>query len=141
MSRKISKKLSANDVGTTGAHQAGILVPKEKAILSFFPSLDPKVKNPRMTLVVRELRDGTRWEFNFIYYNNKLFGGTRNEYRLTCMTQYLRAIDSKVGDDLVFSKDENDSIFVDCVRAESNKATVNDQGVLVLGGGWKIINT
>ncbi len=89
MSRKISKKLSANDVGTTGAHQAGILVPKEKAILSFFPSLDPSVKNPRMTLVVRELKDGTRWEFNFIYYNNRLFGGTRNEYRLTCMTQYL----------------------------------------------------
>lgn len=23
--------------------------------------------------------------------------------------------------------------FVDCVRAEANKATVNDQGVLVLG--------
>jgi len=99
------------------------------------------VKNPRMTLVVRELKDGTRWEFNYIYYNNGFFGGTRNEYRLTCMTQYLRAIDSRVGDDLVFSKDENGSIYVDCVRAEGNKATVNDQGVLVLGGGWKIINT
>ena len=141
MSRKISKKLSANDIGTTGGHQAGILVPKEKAILSFFPTLDAKAKNPRTTLVVRELKDGTRWEFNFIYYNNRLFGGTRNEYRLTCMTQYLRAIDSRIGDDLAFSKDENDSIFVDCVRAEGNKATVNDQGVLVLGGGWKIINT
>ncbi len=141
MSRKISKKLSANDVGTTGGHQAGILVPKEKAILSFFPSLAPNVKNPRMTLVVRELKDGTRWEFNFIYYNNRLFGGTRNEYRLTCMTEYLRAIDSRVGDDLIFSKDENDSVFVDCVRAEGNMAIMNDQGVLVLGGGWKIINT
>lgn len=141
MSRKISKKLSANDIGTTGGHQAGILVPKEKAILSFFSSLDPNVKNPRMTLVVRELKDGTRWEFNFIYYNNRLFGGTRNEYRLTCMTQYLRAIDSRVGDDLVFSKDENDSIFIDCVRAEGNMAIMNDQGVLVLGGGWKIIKT
>jgi len=141
MSTKISKKLSANDVGTTGGHQAGILVPKDKAILSFFPSLDAKVKNPRMTLVVRESKDGTRWKFNFIYYNNKLFGGTRNEYRLTCMTQYLRAIDSRVGDDLVFSKDENGSIHVDCVRAEGRKATMNDQGVLVLGGGWKIIKT
>lgn len=140
MNRKISKKLSANDVGTTGGHQAGILVPKAKEILSFFPSLDPNVKNPRMTLVVRELKNGTRWEFNFIYYNNRLFGGTRNEFRLTCMTQYLRAIDSRVGDDLVFSKDENDSIFVDCVRAEGNMVTVNDRGVLVLGGGWKIIN-
>lgn len=141
MSRKISKKLTANDVGTTGAHQAGILVPKEKAILSFFPSLDPNVKNPRITLIVRELKDGTRWEFNFIYYNNRLFGGTRNEYRLTRMTRYLRAIDSRVGDNLVFSKNENDSVFVDCVRAEGNKAAVNDQGVFVLRGDWKIINT
>lgn len=141
MSRKISKKLSANDVGTTGGHQAGILVPKADAILSFFPSLDVRVKNPRMTLVVREVRDRTRWAFNFIYYNNKLFGGTRNEYRLTCMTQYLRATDSRVGDELVFSRDENGSIFIDRVRADGNLATVNDQGVLVLGGGWKIINT
>lgn len=141
MNKKISKKLSANDIGTTGGHQAGILVPKDKEVLSFFPSLDPRVKNPRMTLVVREISDDTRWEFNFIYYNNAFFGGTRNEYRLTCMTQYLRAIDSKVGDDLVFSKDENGSIFVNCVRAAANHAIVNDQGVLVLGGGWKIINT
>ncbi len=140
MNVKISKKLSANDVGTTGGHQAGILVPKADRILSFFPSLDSRAKNPRMTLVVRELADSSRWEFNFIYYNNALFGGTRNEYRLTCMTKYLRAIDAKVGDDLVFSKDENGSIFVDCVRAVTNQATVNDQGILVLGGGWKIIN-
>jgi hypothetical protein len=138
---KISKKLSANDVGTTGGHQAGILVPKSGKILEFFPSLDARFKNPRMTLVVRETNDGSRWEFNFIYYNNSFFGGTRNEYRLTCMTQYLRAIDARVGDDLVFSRNENGSIFVECVRAAGNQATVNDQGILVLGGGWKIINT
>lgn len=140
MNMKISKRLSANDVGTTGGHQAGILVPKADEILSFFPSLDAGVKNPRMTLVVRETRDGSRWEFNFIYYNNAFSGGTRNEYRLTCMTKYLRAIDAKVGDDLVFSKDENGSIFVDCVRSVGNQATVNVEGILVLGGGWKIIN-
>ena len=29
----ISKELSANDVGETGGHQAGILVPKERKIL------------------------------------------------------------------------------------------------------------
>ena len=141
MSSKISKRLSANDVGSTGGHQAGILVPKENEILSFFPTLDGKTKNPRLSMVVREAGDGTRWVFNFIYYNNKLFGGTRNEYRLTCMTKYLRAIDAKEGDDLVLSKDENGSLIVECVRAVLNKAMLNDQGVLVLGGGWKIINT
>jgi hypothetical protein len=141
MIMKISKNLSANDIGITGGHQAGILVPKTKDILSFFPSLDARIKNPRMTLVVREARDESKWEFNFIYYNNALSGGTRNEYRLTCMTKYMRAVDAKVGDDLVFSKDENGSIYIDCVRAAGNRATVNDQGMLVLGNGWKIINT
>lgn len=141
MSRKISKKLSANDVGATGGHQAGILVPKDKTILSFFPSLESNIKNPRISLVVRESIDGTRWKFNFIYYNNRLFGGTRNEYRLTCMTQYLRAINSRVGDDLIFSKDENGSIYIDHVRSEDDDSKLNDKGILVLSGGWKIINT
>jgi Restriction endonuclease EcoRII, N-terminal len=141
MTTTISKKLSANDIGINGAHQAGILVPKAKDILSFFPDLNAAIKNPRMTLLVRELADGSKWEFNFIYYNNALFGGTRNEYRLTCMTKYLRAIDAKVGDDLTFSKDENGSIFVDHIRANSTSAKLNDDGVLVLSGGWKIINS
>ena len=137
MSESITKLLSANDIGVTGTHQAGILVPKEAQILSFFPSLNPKVKNPRMVLVLREMKGGTRWEFNFIYYNNKFFGGTRNEYRLTGMTQYLRSVHPKEGDELVFSKDENGSIYIDCVR----ETIADDQGVLVLRGGWKIINT
>lgn len=141
MSKTISKKLSANDIGSTGGHQAGILVPKEKEILTFFPSLDSNQKNPRNNILVREKSDGTLWSFNFIYYNNKFFGGTRNEFRLTCMTQYLRAVNSKVGDDLIFSKDENGSIFVECARASFNKPLTNEQGVLILGGGWKIINT
>ena len=89
---QITKTLSANDVGETGGHQAGILVPKEREILSFFPSLNPRDKNPRVTLVFREPDGITRWDFNFIYYNNRFFGGTRNEYRLTCMTKYFRAL-------------------------------------------------
>ena len=141
MTTVISKKLSANDIGANGAHQAGVLVPKSKDILSFFPTLNTAIKNPRMTLLVRELADGTKWEFNFIYYNNVQFGGTRNEYRLTCMTKYLRSIDAKVGDELTFSKDENGSIFVDYIRKNNTSAQVNDDGVLVLSGGWKIINS
>ena len=78
MTRVISKKLSANDIGANGAHQAGVLVPKSKDILSFFPTLNASVKNPRMKLIVRERADGTKWEFNFIYYNNALFDGTRD---------------------------------------------------------------
>lgn len=141
MTTTISKKLSANDIGINGTHQAGILVPKAKDILSFFPELNVTIKNPRIKLVVRELSGGSKWEFNFIYYNNALFGGTRNEYRLTCMTKYLRAIDAKVGDELTFSKDENGSVYVDYVRANKTSENFNNEGVLVLSGGWKIINS
>ena len=140
MTNKVAKRLSANDVGTTGGHQAGILVPKEREILTFFPSFESGTKNPRMRLVVRELQDGTKWNFNFIYYNNRLFGGTRTEYRLTCMTKYLRAIGAKEGDELMFSKDENGSIFVERIRLAHDQAAVNEEGVLILKSGWKIIN-
>jgi hypothetical protein len=139
---EVHKKLSANDVGTTGGHQAGILVPKEKSILSFFPALDKTVKNPRMKLVVFERRTRERWEFNFIYYNNKLSGeGTRNEYRLTCMTKFMRAIDAKVDDELVFSRDENASFEIDIVRSNASSSLEMDGDTLVLGGGWTVIHS
>jgi hypothetical protein len=134
---QITKTLSANDVGDTGGHQAGILVPKEREILSFFPSLNPKEKNPRVMLVFRE-RDGiTRWDFNFIYYNNRFFGGTRNEYRLTCMTKYLRVRNAGVGDLVILSKDSEGRLSVDLKREGMLETTQDD--VLVLSGGWKVI--
>ena len=136
----IIKQLSSNDVGTTGGHQAGILVPKDPHVLGFFPELSPKVKNPRAKVVVREAANGARWEFSFIYYNNRLFGGTRNEYRLTCMTGFLRSINAQEGDELVFRKDSNGSIEVALRRQNRAIAQQRDDGVLVLGGGWKYIN-
>jgi hypothetical protein len=141
MTTTISKKLSANDIGSNGTHQAGILVPKSKDILSFFPELNPILKNPRLSLLVRERADGSQWAFNFIYYNNAFFGGTRNEYRLTCMTKYLRSINAKIGDDLAFSKDDNGSVYVEHIRASSTQAKLSDDGILILSGGWKIINS
>ena len=135
---RITKTLSANDIGETGAHQAGILVPKEPAILSFFPFLDPVAKNPRVSLTFREPDGITRWDFNFIYYNNRLFGGTRNEYRLTCMTRYLRARNAAVGDQVVLSKDGDWRLQVDVERPNAPSMT-GDDDVLVLSGGWKVI--
>lgn len=142
MTTAVRKKLSANDVGTTGGHQAGILVPKEKHVLSFFPDLDKTVKNPRMKLVVFERESRERWEFNFIYYNNRLFGeGTRNEYRLTGMTKFMRAIDATVDDILVFSRDENASFEVEIIRASTSSSLQIDGDTLVLGGGWTVIHS
>lgn len=138
MISKVRKKLSANDVGLTGTHQAGILVPKEPNVLSFFPTLNGAELNPRATITLLEKNDATRWKFNLIYYNNKKFGGTRNEYRLTCMTKYLRAINAKEGDEIVFARDENASYTLELVRSGSSSQL--DDDVLVLSGGWKIVN-
>lgn len=140
MMQRISKKLSDNDVGATGSHQAGILVPKDERILSFFPQLDRTRKNPRAVLVVRERSSGTRWEFTFIYYNGKLFGGTRNEFRLTRMTQYLRAVNARAQDELVFAKDDSGSIVVELVRNGRHGPVATGSGVLVLSGGWRYVN-
>ncbi|MFZ4387844.1 MAG: EcoRII N-terminal effector-binding domain-containing protein [Chthoniobacterales bacterium] len=134
---QITKTLSANDIGETGGHQAGILVPKDRKILSFFPSLNPKEKNPRVMLAFREGDGITRWNFNFIYYNNRFFGGTRNEYRLTCMTKYLRARNAGVGDIAVLSKDSEGRLTVELKRINLPSTTQDD--VIVLSGGWKII--
>lgn len=94
------KILSANDVGATGGHQAGILVPKtEVQLLAFFPYLDPKVKNPDAWIECIDM-DGNIHQFRFVYYNNKHhdLNGTRNEYRLTYMTKYFRAMVAQEGD-------------------------------------------
>ena len=133
---KICKTLSANDVGDTGGHQAGILVPRNPAVLSFFPVLDAREKNPRVYLTFREDDGVTRWDFAFIYYNNALFGGTRNEYRLTRMTKYLRAKNAGIGDDLILTRDLEGRLFVSLDRTASK---YESDGVLRLTGGWKVI--
>ncbi|MGN6120553.1 MAG: EcoRII N-terminal effector-binding domain-containing protein [Rhodanobacter sp.] len=136
MERRIAKLLSANDTGETGGHQAGILIPRDEALLSFFPALDPAVLNPRCH--IRFLDDsGTFWEFAFIYYNNKFFGGTRNEYRLTCMTKFIRQAGLVQGDDLVLIQ-EKGRYRVTYQRKKEGRGLKN--GVLKLGTGWRVVD-
>lgn len=131
----ISKILSANDIGATGGHQAGILIPKDPRILGFFPGLDAKRYNPRCHLMFTD-ETRTRWEFAFIYYNNALFSGTRNEYRLTRMTKYIRNTGLEVGDELILENNATSGYSVR-YRRKSQPEIVN--GVLKLGSGWRII--
>ena len=102
----IAKTLSTNDVGLTGSKQVGILIPKEDAILSFFPKLDAAVLNPRRPLRVSNRATGASWSPNYVYYNNALHveGGTRNEYRLTRMTALFRDLDMTKGDVICFER-------------------------------------
>jgi hypothetical protein len=107
------KTLSANDVGSTKAHQAGIHIPKtEKALLDFLPPLDPKQRNPDAWIECVD-EDGEIHRFRYIYYNNKLHdaGGTRNEYRITHMTGYLRRIGAKEGEVIELSRAPKDKHY------------------------------
>ena len=133
--KTISKTLSANDAGETGGHQAGILIPKTPSILSFFPKLDSTIKNPRIPIYFFEEDGVTKWPFEFIYYNGKFFDGTRNEFRLTCMTQYLRAKNAKFGDKLEMVLDSDGRRHISLIR----KQRVQEDGVITLRGGWKVI--
>jgi hypothetical protein len=133
--RKISKFLSANDTGETGGHQAGILVPKNPSILSFFPPLLVEEKNPRHHLFFRD-ESGDQWEFAFIYYNGTFFGGTRNEYRLTRMTPFIRAAGLRAGDEVVLEHRDGQGYSVSFRRSHHTRVK---NGVLQLGGGWKVV--
>ena len=134
MERRIAKVLSANDTGETGGHQAGILVPKESHLLSFFPELDPEQYNPRVHLQFLD-NAGTFWEFAFIYYNNALFGGTRNEYRLTRMTKYIRQAGLIAGDELTLSRDSDRYL----VSHRRERKVERYGSVLKLGSAWRIV--
>lgn len=144
--KSIAKVLSANDTGSSGSHQAGILVPKKGEILSFFPALDGNTKNPRTQIPFVD-GCGTCWTFTLIYYNNKFFNpsGTRNEYRLTGMTRFLRECGAEPGDKLVFSRDDNDCYSVELERQRkyaSHLSTDSDGRMhfsISPANSWKIV--
>lgn len=135
---QIRKSLSANDLGLTGSHQAGVLVPRVESILSFFPRLDSSMLNPRINLpVIDEM--GSEWKFVLIHYNNRLVAsGTRNEYRLTHMTGFLRNHGARPGD--VLSLERSGGHFQARVEREISlfpERTSDD--VLRLSGSWRVV--
>lgn len=134
MSQTISKVLSPNDAGETGSHQAGILIPLDPKILDFFPKLDATRLNPRVALNFLD-SDAVTWEFTLIYYNNRLFQGTRNEYRLTRMTGYIRQARLTSGDEIALSKID-DKYYVCHKRTRALNAR---KGNLKVGAYWRVI--
>ena len=103
----IAKILQPNDVGETGAHQVGMHVVKNPAVLSFFPELAAGLENPNVDPFLVVDHRGCEWGFRWIYYNNKLWKehGTRDEYRVTRMTSFCREYEVKSGDLLAFYRD------------------------------------
>lgn len=141
MQTTVEKILSANDTGETGGHQAGLLIPKDLLTLAFFPHLDSSVKNPRCVIDLRDAA-GEEWTFNFIYYNNKWFGGTRNEYRITCMTEFIHRYSLKEGDVVIFIKPIGRFYELSYRRKdEPMKENPDGSKVLRLTGNWVVIDT
>jgi len=136
------KTLSANDVGSTGGHQAGVLIPKsETELLAFLPPLDSDKKNPNTWLhCVDENRVSRR--FKFRYYNNKLHdpGGTRNEYRFTYMTAWLRSLSAKAGDVFEISRGQGEQEYFVRVISAGIKEAQSDKPVRIQLRGWSRVH-
>lgn len=130
----LQKTLTANDVGETGSHQAGIHVPD--ALASFFPALPEDLLNPDAWLEVED-ELGIRHPWRWIHYNNRVVGsGTRDEYRLTHTSSYLGAAGAR----------EGDILELEVAGAHRYRASIRSKpqsGVLVLStaGAWRTIAT
>ena len=74
----------------------------------------------------------------FIHYNTRLFGGTRNEYRLTGMTKCLRYVNATAGDTIKLLRDENGIYWFE--HHPANKAKRDAGSPLRLGNTWKVVN-
>ena len=137
------KVLTANDTGETGGHQAGVHIPKSQAdLLALLPALDSSIKNPDSWIIAQDEQD-LAWRFRYIHYNNKLHdaGGTRDEYRITHMTRYFRAVGAEAGDILVVSGRLGERRYNVCVRKGRSDFDVDERtGVRIRLRGWRRIH-
>ncbi|BDU18086.1 EcoRII N-terminal effector-binding domain-containing protein [Lysobacter auxotrophicus] len=141
MKATFAKTLSANDVGATGSHQAGILVPKaDKELMAFFPVLDPAILNPDAWIICID-EFGDEWKFRYVYYNNRLHAehGTRNEYRLTYLTKFFKRMGAKAGDSLLFSTTNEVGKYRISLKRKELPAEDSPPGVIVLQG-WRRVH-
>ena len=111
------KILSANDIGLNGGHMGGILIPRtETGLIDLFPKLDPAIYNPSVFLNFN-CPMGATYKLRFVYYNNKLHQkGTRNEYRLTYLTKFLRNSNANTGDAFRITRDETGQLNMEVIK-------------------------
>lgn len=144
-SKTFIKTLSANDVGTTGGHMGGILVPKgDGELLAFLPQLDPGQRNPDAWIEC-ETPDKEILRLRFIYYNNRFHPplGTRNEYRIAGLTKFLRESMAREGDAFEISRTEGKQRYRIRVIPMSKAEPVEDDDGPVrirLTTGWRQVH-
>lgn len=103
------KFVSPNDAGDTGAHQAGLYIPKN-SIQILFEEPGEKGKNKEKTAIIK-WGDGTESHSRFIYYGQ----GTRNEYRITRLGRHFN-----VGDLVIITK-KNENEYLGFVIENENE--------------------
>jgi hypothetical protein len=132
----ITKILTENDLGRTGAHQAGIHVPKKILKTGIFAQLPINKKNPRAQISAQD-EQGRKWMFTFIYYNNKFFGGTRNEARITGITSFFKNEIATPGDLIIFQR-KNGKLNV---KIQHHKQASRSETVtLAFNSSWRAIS-
>lgn len=132
------KTLSANDTSETKAHMAGIHIPKtEHGLISLFPKLDSTEYNPSVFIDVTG--GGQICRLRFVYYNNRCHGkGTRNEYRLTHLTSFLRQSNAKSGDKFRLTKHPDEKYSMEVIKVKSSPPTVAGEPIRLKG--WSKIS-
>lgn len=123
----------------------GILVPKgDGELLAFLPRLDESKLNPSVWIDCRA-PDGSPLRLRFVYYNNRLHtpGGTRNEYRITYLTKFLRDAGAQ-GQDLfeIAKEDESSFYHIRVIRRGGKPAVDEDNGPIriKLTTGWRRVH-
>lgn len=135
---KFAKTLSRNDIGANGSHQSGFLVPKSiKSLLAFLPQLDSTELNPSKWIEFYD-QQGKKWEFRYIYYNNKLHteNGTRNEYRITWTTAFMKENNAAEGDTVFLFKDEDGRYRISLEKQSNQVGSVESSNRIKLRG-WR----
>lgn len=134
MIKSALKRLSENDVGETNSHQAGFLVPKEFVKNGLFEELTTGTLNPRLKLRIVDLSDESEFYASYIFYNNRFFGGTRYEYRLTGLTRWMKNQGLKSGDILKITRTARHDYSVDILKGERKPSTLSTESWVALYG-------
>jgi hypothetical protein len=142
-SQTYEKPLTANDTGETGGHQAGVHIPKAQTdLIALLPLLDPAQKNPDAWLQMVD-DTGETWSFRYVYYNNRQHdhGGTRDEYRITHMTKFFRAVGATEGDVLILTGSPGKLTYSVSVRKqEAPKGKEVGAPIRVRLRGWRRVH-
>ena len=115
-------------MGKTNSHQSGLLIPMRLVKKGFFPHLEDSQRNPRLLITLRDLENNYDYVVNYIKYNNRRFGGTRYEYRMTGVLNLIRHNALRPGDSIFFRPIQSDCFSVSFTHRNKQNWDMTRQG-------------